>query len=54
MWVSKRRRIIDLATKQVITTAPSTTIKALCDLMMRTGKRKMPIVDSLEIGRAHV
>ncbi len=47
MWVSKRRRIIDLATKEVITTAPSTTIKALCDLMMRTGKRKIPIVDSL-------
>jgi CBS domain-containing protein len=47
MWVSKRRRIIDLATKDVITTAPNTTVKALCDLMMRTGKRKIPILDSL-------
>lgn len=47
MWVSKRRRIIDLATKDVITTAPTTTIKALCDLMMKTGKRKIPLVDSM-------
>jgi CBS domain-containing protein len=47
MWVSKRRNIIDLATKEVITTAPTTTVKALCDLMMRTGKRKIPIVDVL-------
>ena len=47
MLVSKRRRILDLATREVITTAPSTTIKALCDLMLKTGKRKIPIVDSL-------
>jgi len=47
MWVRKRRRIIDLATKEVITAAPNTTIKALCDLMIKTGKRKIPIVDSL-------
>jgi len=47
MWVSKRRMIVDLATKEVITTAPNTTVKALCDLMMRTGKRKIPITDVL-------
>jgi CBS domain-containing protein len=49
MWVSKRREIIDLATKDVITTAPTTTIKALCDLMMKTGKRKIPLVDSMHL-----
>jgi CBS domain-containing protein len=47
MWVSKRRKILDIATKQVITTTQNTTVKALCNLMMKTGKRKIPIVDSL-------
>jgi CBS domain-containing protein len=47
MWVSKRRRIIDIATREVITTAPGTPVKALCDLMMRTGKRKIPVADVL-------
>jgi CBS domain-containing protein len=47
MLVTKRRRIIDLATKEVMTTAPTTTVKAICDFMIKTGKRKIPIVDSL-------
>ncbi|MCX6776599.1 MAG: CBS domain-containing protein [Candidatus Micrarchaeota archaeon] len=47
--MSKRREIIDLATKDVITTVPTTTIKALCDLMMKTGKRKIPIIDPMHL-----
>jgi CBS domain-containing protein len=45
MWLSKRRKIIEMATSDVISAPPTLTVKALCDKIMKSGKRRLPIVN---------
>jgi len=45
MWVSRKRKIMDIAVSNIIAAYPSTTVKALCDTIMKTGKRKIPVIN---------